>query len=229
MRQHSVGLAAALIVGLIGASTAAAQAPPPAVLEVTGHGAVGAEPDTALLTLAVDTSHRRAAEAVVENARLSEALLKALRGLMGPEDQVGTSGFSVSPIYDDQQRLAPSGYRVSNQVLLETRRVKQVGDFIDAAAGLGAGRIGGLQFKASNEEALADEAAALAVRQARRTAEVLARAGEVSIRRVREIRSLSRAPAPRFRAEAAVLRSATPIEPGELTIEAEVTVVFELE
>lgn len=229
MLQHLGTLTAALIVILGGVSTARAQAPAPAVLEVTGHGAVAVEPDTARLTLAVETNHRRAVEAVEENARLTEALLKALRGLMGPEDKVGTSGFSVLPVFTDQQRMAPSGYRVSNQVLLETRQVKKVGDFIDAAAGVGAGRIGGLEFKASKAEALADEAAALAVRQARQTAEVLARAGEVSIRRVREIRSLSRAPAPRFTAEAAVMRAATPVEPGELTIEADVTVVFELE
>lgn len=230
MRKGWNGPIAALLILLAGAGPAGAQAAPPGVLEVTGRGTAAAEPDAALLTMAVETQQAQAAAAVAENGRQTDALLAVLKGRMGPGDRLGTTGYTVAPVYaDPPKRLTPTGYRVTNQVLLETRLVKQVGDFIDAAAGAGAGRMGGLQFKSSREEALADEAAARAVQQARRTAAVLAEAAGVTIRRVREIRYLAPGPAPRFQAEAAMLRTATPIEPGELTIEAQVTVVFELE
>jgi uncharacterized protein YggE len=220
----------AVWVWLAAAAAAGAQAGAPATIQVDGRGAVQAEPDTAVLHFSVESSRPRAADAVAENARAAETLLGALKGLMEGEDRVRTTAYSVYPVYDKGDRLRPSGYRASNRVVLETRRIERVGDFIDAAAEAGAGSVGGLQFASSREAEHVREAAALAVRQAAETAGILAEAAGVAVRGVREIRFSPARPAPRFMAEAAMAgRSATPIEPGELTIDAEVTVVFDIQ
>lgn len=203
--------------------------PLPPRLEVMGRGAVAAEPDTAVITFAVETNRPRASDAMAENAANADKLLKALKALMGEKDKIQTAGYNVYPVYDRGDRLRPAGYRVSNSVVLETRAIDRVGRLIDAAAGAGVGSVRGLQFKSSRESEIGKEAAVIAVKEARETAEMLARAAGVSIKGVREIRYTPRHAAPVFKAEAAMARASTPVEPGEISIEAEVTVVFDIE
>lgn len=199
-------------------------------LEVVGSGAVYAKPDIAVLSFAVESNRRSATEAVTENAKKADLLLQALKDLMGERDKIQTSGYSVSPVYDRDNRLRPSGYRVSNQVVVETRQIDRVGSFIDAAANAEAGRMGSLQFRTSQEADYLEQAAVKAVNQAQQTAEALAQAAGVSITGIHQIRYLPQGqPMVRFMAEAAMDRAQTPIEPGELTLTAEVTMVFEIE
>ncbi|MFZ7124974.1 MAG: SIMPL domain-containing protein [Desulfobacterales bacterium] len=207
----------------------AAETEPPG-LEVVGRSAVAVQPDTAVLVFAVETNRPKAADAVAENAQKAEALLSALKSLMASGDRLQTSGYTVHPVYDSGERLRPSGYRAANRVTLETRRIDRTGDFIDAAAEAGAGRMDGLQFKSSREAEAAREAATQAVREARMTAESLAAAAGVSIRSVRRIRYVHGFPTPVIRAEMMATRvAATPIEPGDIPVEAEVSVTFDIE
>lgn len=230
MKKNLIFSAALLILclGIAPLAGAAEQMPPQ--LEVVGRGAVYAKPDIAVLSFAVETNRSRAADAVTENAQKADTLLKALKGLMGKEDKIQTSGYRVYPVYDKSDRLRPSGYRVSNRVVVETRQIENVGDFIDAAASAGAGSMGSLHFRSSQEAEYRSQAAAQAVGQARQTAETLSKAAGVSIKSIRQIRYMPQGrPGAGFMAEAAVARVQTPIEPGELTIEAEVTMVFDIE
>lgn len=221
---------AILLAGLAVFSQAAAeQEPAPATIEVLGKAAVQAQPNIAVIAFAAESSRARAGEAVKENARQAEALLGALRPLLGPEDKLQTSRYNLHPIYDKGSHLKPSGYRVVNQVVVHTRLVDKVGDFVDAATAAGAGGIGSLQFQTDKAAEHSRQAAALAVEQARKNAEELAQAAGVAVKRVLQIRYTPQRPAVRLMAEAAVARAQTPIEPGELTIEAEVIMVFEIE
>ncbi len=230
MKKNIIISAAALMLCLSVAPLARAAEQAPPRLEVVGSGVVYAKPDIAVLSFAVETNRPRAADAVVENAQKADTLLKALKNLMGKEDKIQTSGYSVHPVYNQGDRLRPSGYRVSNRVVVETRQIENVGDFIDAAASSGSGSMGSLQFRSSQEAEYQRQAAAQAVGRARETAETLAKAAGVSLKSIRQIRYMPQGrPMARFMAEAAVARAQTPIEPGELTIEAEVTMVFEIE
>lgn len=230
MKNTCIVSAAALILCLGIASTAGAAEQTPSELEVVGSGVVYADPDIAVLAFAVESNRRSAADAVAENAKKADALLKALKDLMEEQDKIQTSGYSVSPVYDRDNRLRPSGYRVSNQVVVETRQIDKVGAFIDAAANAEAGSMGSLQFRSSQEADHLRQAAIQAVNQARETAEALAQTAGVTIQGIRQIRYIPQGqPVARFMAEAAMARAQTPIEPGELTVQAEVTMVFAIE
>ena len=159
-----------------------------ATLEVMGRAAIQVKPDVARIAFTVETNARQASEAVSGNAQKTETLLKALRKTMGPEDKLQTTSFNLQPVYDKNDRLRPSGYRVGNRVTVETIQMGKIGDFIDAAAASGAGKISNLRFRSTHEADHRSEAAALAVGQARANAQKLAHAAVVALGRVLRIR-----------------------------------------
>ncbi|NIO04998.1 MAG: DUF541 domain-containing protein [Proteobacteria bacterium] len=199
-------------------------------LEVVGHAKIMAKPNTATLSFAVETSAKNAQEAVQENAKQTEMLLEVLRRTLAKEDRLNTSGYSVSPVYQKENRMRVAGYRVTNTVMVETKHFAGLGALIDEAANAGANRMGGLRFSHDREEELRAQAAVEAVHQGMRTAEKLAKAAGVTIKRM-----LKMSYSPRERifpmAEARALQAPsprTPIEIGEIPIDSSVTIVFEV-
>lgn len=202
--------------------------PTTATLEVIGRAAVQVTPDVAQIAFTVETNARQASEAVSSNAQRTETLLTALRKIMGPEDKLQTTHFNLQPVYDKDDRLRPSGYQVGNRVTVDTMQMDRIGDLIDAAAASNAGQISNLQFRSTLEAAHRLEAAVLAVEQARADAEKLARAAVVVLGPVRRIRYAPPNAPGVFFEKATLAMSRTPIEVGDLTIAAEVSMVFEI-
>lgn len=201
----------------------------PASIEVTGRGTVAERPDRAVLTFGIETNATDANEAIRLNASQAEELITVLKKKMGADDKIATSQFQLYPVYSQKVRISPSSYRVTNSVRLETTQVDNLGPFIDAAAKAGSGRIGQLRFSHSKRDELARKATSLAVEDARRTAEEMARAAGVKITRLHRLRSATgHVPRP-MHADMAVASRATPIEVGELTIERQVTAIFLIE
>ncbi len=208
---------------------ASAESDGPATIEVIGRGEVSQRPDRAILTFAIETNAGDANEAIRQNAAQAEKLIGALKKKMVADDTIATTRFQLHPVYHQKSRISPTSYRVNNSVQLETGQVNRLGAFIDAAAQAGSGRIGQLRFRHSQQEALARKAAALAVADARRIAEELARAAGVKIVRLHRLRyGGNRHPAP-MRAEIAMAAAATPIEVGDLDIMQQVTAIFVIE
>lgn len=199
-----------------------------ATLEVIGRAAIQVSPDLARIAFTVETSAPQASEAVSSNAQKTETLLTALRRIMGPEDKLQTTRFNLQPVYDKDDRLRPSGYQVGNRVTVDTMQMDKIGDLIDAAAASNAGQISNLQFHTTREAAHRLEAAVLAVEQARTEAEKLARAAVVVLGPVLRIRYAPQNAPGVFFEKTTMAMSRTPIEVGDLTIEAEVSMVFEI-
>ena len=199
-----------------------------ATLEVIGRAAIQVSPDLARIAFTVETSAPQASEAVSSNAQKTETLLTALRRIMGPEDKLQTTRFNLQPVYDKDDRLRPSGYQVGNRVTVDTMQMDKIGDLIDAAAASNAGQISNLQFHTTREAAHRLEAAVLAVEQARAEAEKLARAAVVVLGPVLRIRYAHQNAPGVFFEKTTMAMSRTPIEVGDLTIEAEVSMVFEI-
>lgn len=207
----------------------AAEVDAPAAIEVTGRGTVSTRPDRAILTFTIETSAANANDAIEQNASQADQLIAMLKQKMKDPDRIATTQFQLFPIYDQKLRITPSSYRVNNTVRLETRQVDNLGAFIDTAGQAGSGRIGQLRFSHSQNDELARQAAALAVKDARRIAEDLARAAGVTITRLHRIRyGTPHVPAP-MHAEMAMRPRATPIEVGDLNIERQVTAIFLIE
>lgn len=209
--------------------------PLPPRINTSGEGQVRVTPDRATVFIGVQSRALTAGAAAADNAKRQKAILDTLKALgLGP-DQLATQNYSVSP----EMKYEPTtgngrvvGYVVSNTVRAELKRIDQVGAIIDAGLAKGANQIGGVQFSVSNAAEARRTAMAEAVANAKADAEVLARAAGGSLGQLIEIASSSPMIRPMYGEVGIQMRgktdaAQTPIEPGEQTITANVSAVWQ--
>jgi len=123
-------------------------------IAVTGRGEVKVSPDRATIQVSVQTRATTAAAAAAENATKQQSVLAALRALGLGSDQLSTINYNVYPEQRYEQGKEPVvvAYNVTNTILVDVRKLTQVGPVIDAALSHGANMITSLQFYASNTE-----------------------------------------------------------------------------
>jgi len=200
---------------------------------VIGEGRATAAPDYARIRSGVSTNAKTVKEASDANAKIMNNLIAALADAGIAKKDIQTSQFSIEPVYtspssNDAPKL--SGYRVSNQVNVTIHQISQVGDILDRLVKAGATDAGNVAFLVSDREKALDQAREAAVADARRKADLYAHAAGVTLGRVAWItESADFQPVPpmtvgRMSAPA----KSTPIEAGEDTITARVTVGFDI-
>jgi uncharacterized protein YggE len=207
-------------------ATFAEDKPETSTIEVVGTGEVMVMPNLASISFAVETNAERAEKAVKENANRTGKLLDALKKIAGEDTKIRTSGFSVSPIYKKEDRLRPSGYRVTNTVLLKTKNINKLGTLIDEASKVGVSRIGSLIFSTDREDEFRREAAVKALHQAMQIAKDLAKAANLTIKKITRLSYAPTGPVRPYRLEAMAAATRTPIEIGQIPITERVSVVF---
>jgi uncharacterized protein YggE len=200
-------------------------------IAVIGRGEVKVSPDRATIQVSVQTRAATAAAAAVENATKQQSVLAALRALGLGNDQLSTINYNVYPEQRYEQGKEPIivAYNVTNTILVDVRKLSQVGPVIDAALSHGANMITSLQFYASNTETARRSAIATAIEKARADAEAAARAAHGSLGTLLEINIGAYSPPPprpmmmMSRASGGVAQADTPINPGEETLSVEVS------
>lgn len=230
-------LSAVVIAGVLAAAMAlpAPLSAETATLTVTGQGSASALPDTAAVRAGVETEGATAAAALAANNALAAKIIETLEAAgIAPRD-LQTSGLIVQPVYRDRSRSAPeekpelAGYRVINSVAVTIRNLADMGGVLDAVVQAGANRIDSVSFGLENDGGLADAARSRAVADARRGAAVLAEAAGIKLVRVLSIADGGRAqPRPASVMSLRAERAAVPVEAGEITVEASVTMVWEI-
>jgi hypothetical protein len=205
---------------------------------VSGDSLVQARPDTATISVAVVTQAQTALASQQENARRSEAMVRALKAAAGAGAEVGTSGYSLQPQYNYRENQTPliRGYEARNTVTVTLGDLSKVGPVIDAATAAGANNIDNLFFTLRRDEPARDQALAAATREALRKAQVMAVALGGRVGRIIEVQEagLGR-PMPIYDmgAEARGMvaqasKARTPVEIGTLDIRAQVQLVAEI-
>ena len=208
--------------------------PPPEVrVIVVGEGSVSAPPDYARIRSGVTTTAKTAKEATDANSRLMAAVTAALLDSGIAQKDIQTSEFSIQPVYVSPTPSAEpklSGYRVSNQVDVTIRQISKVGEILDRLVTAGATDAGNVEFLLSDPSKVLDQAREAAVADARRKAELYARASGFSLGRVAFVTENSEFAPPV--ALSGRLKSATtapvPIQPGEDTLHARIVVGFDI-
>lgn len=201
-------------------------------LTVRGAAAIDATPDTAVVTLAVETLGKSAKSSAAENARVSDEVFKAVKKALGPGDSVETSSFSVFPVYDYEKggRQVLRGFRTVHQVRATTYRPSSAGEIIDEAMASGANSVVEVRFDIKDISAECDGLIRTAASSAKAQAVSAAAAFGVGLDGVRSIvPSCGRESEgqPRFYgAEAMVRSAATPIEPGTIRIRSDVEAIY---
>lgn len=207
-------------------------------IQVNGIGEITAKPDVAYINISVETSSMVAADAVKQNAEKTKNVIDKIKSVIDKKDKVKTTNYSLSPVYEynnTTKKQYLKEYRVVNEVLVETYNLDNVGKLIDSTTTLGANRISGPRFGIKNSDDLEREALVKAVEDAKRTAETVALASGTNIIKILRINPSYNSPIPYYdggyktRAFAAAETAPTPIESGDLTITANVSIVYEIE
>jgi uncharacterized protein YggE len=225
--KHRAALAAIAASTLL-VAPALAQTAPPAMISVTGEATVSVPPDLAQIDAGVTSEAKTAREASEANNAAMGKVLLALKGAGIEEKDFQTSRLSLQPqSAPNPSRPGPSavvGYRASNRVTIRLRDVTKVASVIDTLVGAGANDIGGINFTVSQASKLLDEAREQAIADARRKAEIYAKAAGVTLGAPLSI-SEGGTPGPiTFRRMAAGLAPATPVAQGEETLQVTVSV-----
>ncbi len=218
-----------LVVGLAGNAGWAGEV---GRMTVTGQGQVDAVPDMATISVGVTSEARTARAALGAN---STATAKVLAGIVNAgiaERDVQTSGLSLSPRWSERtSQNSPAqiiGYVVHNQVQVRVRDLSVVGVLLDLLVGNGANQFSGLRFGLQDNAGALEQARAGAVADALAKARVYAAAAGVTLG---PIVSITEAGAPQERPvglREMAMDAAVPIAAGEISVQAGVTVVFEI-
>ena len=224
----------ALCVSAAEAQTRFLQMDEPRFIEVTGQASVDVIPDFARITLGVTSDGKDAREALAANSKAVGALIDLMKSEGVGAADIQTSSFSLSPNMSNPPNGSESprtivGYSVSNMVTVTARDIAKLGSLIDNAVGAGANAMYGISYGKNNPGALLDAARPHAVDDARRKADIFAKAGGARIARLLSLTEEGGAtPMPMARAYAKMADAPTPIEPGSDKLTIMVTARFEL-
>jgi uncharacterized protein len=206
----------------------------PQIIQTYGEAEVKAEPDLARIGIAVETRGSEAEAAVEENARLANAVIEALKDFGLAEDDIKTGSYRLNS-YRERFDGRPEGeevitYHVTNEVVVTTTRLDEVGEMIDLAVKAGANNINYINFELENPQELRMEALKLATEQAAEKAEAIAESAGEKISGLYRIREERTEYMPYvYRQEAAAdmgMGAPTPIMPDEVEVRAMVSAEF---
>ncbi len=213
----------------------------PHQLKVQAEGRIEATPDQLRLRLGVVTEATDAGQAVSENNQRMAGVMTMLDDLGLDRNDLATGQFQIQPQWSQPPRPTPAswqreivGYRVSNDLWISTSRIDLAGQLLGLAHHSGVNQVGNLQFTLADQDNYQQQAMTLATQKALRQAQVLATAAGA---RLGDILSITLDTPGGFSggaplmAEARMMSSATdavPITPGNVDIQASVTVIFAL-
>lgn len=209
------------------ASPGFAETAPPRAITVSGEATVSVAPDLAQIDAGITSEAKTARETSEANNAAMGKVLLALKSAGIAESDYQTSRLSLQPQYAPN-RSGPSpivGYRASNRVTVRLRDVNKLAGVIDTLVGAGANDIGGIGFSVSNASKLLDGAREQAVSDARRKAEIYAKAAGVTLGEALGISEEGAASPMAYRRNVqGIAASATPVAQGEETLQVTVSV-----
>jgi hypothetical protein len=195
--------------------------------------------DELQIKVGVVTLGRTAEEALAENSSKMQSIIDHLDILMLTKDEYETSQFSIRPTYTPCPKNPPpnwaasiNGYEVTNTIHIHTSKLDKAGAMIDLANQAGANNITDIRFGLHNPREHWAEALAAAGANAVKDAQAIAAATGVQLIRILSI-SLNNTQVSSPSLNLSSLARATsvppPIEPGDVSITANVTVVYEIQ
>ena len=225
-------VAAFLLAGLIFAQPL--QADELSTITVNGTGTVSMAPDIATVSLGVSTQDANPREALAENNILTTAVIDVLLELGIDKDDIRTAHFFIDPVFG-MDWTTITGYRVSNTITVTLRDIDIVGDVLGVAVAAGANISHGVTFGISDSTEAYEQALVLAIQSAQRKAhamaialdtEIIARVSVVELAGI-HMPTMHRSFGGAVAMEADMMAwGGVPIEAGDLTITANVQIVY---
>lgn len=194
---------------------------------VTGSGSVSAVPDAAVLRVVAVRRAGSLSEALAGAESARAAVVSVARASV-PGVVVGSSDLHVWPAYDQQS--APEGFEARHSLALSCPTVDAAGALLTGLAGEVGDRlhVEGVSLVVTDSSTMQVEARERAMAHARAVAEHLAGLAGETLGRVQHVTDGAAAPTGQPGLRFASAKSDTSFEPGETTVSASVSVVWEL-
>ena len=180
-------ITAAVIAGMFvsfgGVCTIAAtdNTPERGTLSVSTNADAEVSPDTVDIRISIKTKDSKSMQkASNENKLTSDNIYNALKGFINSQngDYLKTADYNARPIYTytSNNKRVFDRYEVSNNIIVHTKNIEQVGAMIDKAISLGATDVSDLRFSVSNYEKQCNELLEIASKKAKTRADITAKA-----------------------------------------------------
>lgn len=226
------------------AGPSASDKPEPA-LAVSGRAEVLAQPDMATVRFGAVAQEDTAGAAQQQVNKVMQSGVAAMKKLGIPDASLTTVGINLYPVYSqpppralgdtNPKRFEPEiiGYRASNTLQVELSDLSKVGPVIDAGVKAGANNVEGLSFHLKDDSKQRQEALRRAAAEARAKADAIAGAMGVKLDSVLEVVESGVniiQPRMEFKAMARVAEASydTPVQPGQVRVEASLSVRYKL-
>jgi uncharacterized protein len=239
MKHRIFAALAALTIVAGGSTSAGAQAlgSRTPTLTVTGDANITRPPDRATVAFRIETTNEQAAAATSANAGIANALTAKLAPLNIPAGAISTTGYALNynprPPKPDPASTQRYGYTVERTINVIVDKVDGAGAVVDAGVAAGVTNVEGITFSLRDGHAALRSAQAAALADAVAQAQSLAAAAKVRLVRILSIApSGGNFPQPLVRTAARFSAVAAPvpttIDPGNLTVRANVMVRYEI-
>lgn len=206
-----------------------------ATITVTGTGTSTVTPDRAVLNLGVESTDTSSKTAQDQNAKVINNVIDVLLNDGIDKNNISTSSYDLYANYDyDNNSRTVTGYTASTMLKIKNVDISSVGEIADDAGDAGANVINGFTFQYSKTEEAYDQALEAALERAQVKATKIADRQGCKLGKVVSISENGNADY--YSSDARVYASNTEsstdetmnVLPGENTITATVTVVYEL-
>lgn len=207
-------------------------------LSVSGTSLIKKEPDLAMIRIGVEEEDKNAEDALRKTAAKITAIMAALKANLNKENSTfSTDAISLSPFYEQADPKKPKppaviGFRASSTLTVKTEDLELVGKIIDLSSKAGANTIENLTYALKDDRMAKQEALGLATKNAINSANIIAEAAGVRLKRILHIQEESARPISykaTYLARGAMADSSFPVEPGEVEVSANVAITFEIE
>lgn len=210
------------------------------ILTAGGVGKVNVKPDVAYVEMGVMTMNKDAQKAQEDNKTTMNKVITKLKSMGIDEKDIQTTTYNISPQYNYQNnKQTLEGYRVENVVRVTVRNIDKVGDILDAGAKEGINRSYGITFSVLDTDGVYKQALQKAIDNAKGKADVMAKQSGVTLKKPvaiyegnapQSIYQYQRTGISYDMAEKELAAAAgIPISSGELEIQANVTVVYQIQ
>lgn len=201
------------------------------VITVSANSQVKAAPDLASISVIITTQGDSPAAAQKSNGKPTKAVIAKLKELGVADKDIQTSYTDLSPVWDEEGES--DTYEMRTSLSVSGLAIDKVNTIMDACVEAGATEISGPEYYLSTYKETYQEALVAAIEQSRPKAETLAKASGVKLGKVvavtegYEDSSYAYATNEYMDEEKVEEAGSTaPLEPGEVTIRAEVTVSY---
>ncbi|WP_187429823.1 26 kDa periplasmic immunogenic protein [Roseobacter fucihabitans] len=215
------------------AGAAHAQGAQERVITTTGQGSVATPPDMASISLGVTHQDEEAARAMMATSEGVTAILSRLSEAGIASRDMQTENIALRPLWSNRGSNADSpaqitGFVASNTLTVRVNDLAALGGILDLVVQDGANTFNGLSFGLQDPKPLADAARAQAVSDAIDRAGQLAAAAGVTLGPVQSISEQGGMARPQMMEMASARQMDMPIAAGELTVQAQVNMVFSI-